>query len=147
MNVITTFKEKRKEKQVKYERKMLRELSLEILKKKANECFGQFFQTGTMFAASLEDGCVDVAIESYLLGAKYSKFGYYGETYESVKDRCYMEEKHLVDILYDFLLYWGNIGDNNFVNESLYYACEQYVAYWWKEGFTKGEKRYRLRLH
>ncbi len=146
MNVITTLKEKRKEKQMKYERKMLRELSLETLKKSVNEQFSHFYRTG-LFAKSIEDGCVDIAIESYLLGSKYGKFGYYGESFEDVKARCYFEEKYLVDTLFDFLTYWGQIGDNDFVNESLYYSCENYVNKWWQEGFTKSEKRYRLRLH
>ncbi|MFT4415763.1 YbaK family protein [Fredinandcohnia humi] len=147
MNVITTFKEKRKEKQITYERKMLRELSLEGLKKNVSETFGSYFRMGTMLGSAIEEGCLDVAIEAYLLGAKYSRFGYYGESVDEVKKRCYQYEKNLIDALYEFICYWGHIGDNGFVNESLYYACEHYVDYWWMEGFRKGEKRYRLKLH
>ncbi|MDF0727542.1 YbaK family protein [Cytobacillus sp. S13-E01] len=146
MNVITTFKDKRREKQITYERKMLRELSLEVLKKGVNEQFGSLFRNG-MFARAIEDGCVDIAIEAYLVGSKYGKFGYHGESLEQVKNRCYFEEKYLTDTLFDFLTYWGQIGDNDFVNESLYYTCEHYVDQWWVEGFYKSEKRYRLRLH
>lgn len=147
MNVITTLKEKRKEKQITYERKMLRELSLEGLKRKVNELFSEFLQTRAVFQTTLEDGCVDVAIEAYLLGAKFSKFGYYGENAVHVKQRCSRELKYFTDSLFDYFLYWGNIGDSDFVNESLYYTCEYFVDYWWSEGFQKGEKRYRLRLH
>ena len=28
-----------------------------------------------------EDYCIELGIESYLLGARYSKFGYYGESF------------------------------------------------------------------
>lgn len=147
MNVITTFKEKRREKQIKYERKMLRELSLEGLKKNAIETFSDYFRSGSMLGSAIEEGCLDVAIEAYLLGAKYSRFGYYGESVDSVKQRCYQYEKNLIDALYDFIGYWGQIGDNDVVNESLYYACEHFVDTWWTEGFMKGEKRYRLKLH
>ncbi|MFS0865663.1 YbaK family protein [Fredinandcohnia sp. 179-A 10B2 NHS] len=147
MNVITTFKEKRKEKQITYERKMLRELSLEGLKKNVSETFGSYFRMGTMLGSAIEEGCLDVAIEAYLLGAKYSRFSYYGESLEDVKKRCYQYEKNLIDALYEFICYWGHIGDHGFVNESLYYSCEHYVTYWWMEGFQKGEKRYRLKLH
>ena len=147
MNVITTFKEKRKEKQIKYERKMLRELSLEELKKNVVDSFSSFFRMDSILGSAIEEGCIDVAIESYLLGAKYSKFGYYGESVEEVRMRCYRFEKNLIDALYEFICYWGHIGDQGFVNESLYYACEHYVTYWWTEGFQKGEKRHRLKLH
>ena len=142
-NVITTFKEKRQEKQMIYERKMLRELSLERLKATVNDHFGSYFK----FLSAIEDGCIDIAIEAYLLGTKFSRFGYYGESVESIKLRSYYEEKYLADTLYEYLTYWGQVGTNDFVNESLFYSCEYYVSSWWGEGFQKGEKRYRMRLH
>lgn len=147
MNVITTFKEKKREKQVTYERKMLRELSLEGLKKTVKTHFSPFFITGPLFIKAIEEGCIDIAIEAYLLGARYSRFGYHGETPESVKQRCQAEEKYLIDAIFEFITYWGYIGDDHMANEALYYTCESYVDKWWHEGFNKGEKRYRLRLH
>jgi hypothetical protein len=147
MNVITTFKEKKREKQIKYERRMLRELTLEGLKGNVRDLFGDYFKEGTVFSAPIEEGCLDIAIEAYLLGARYSRFGYYGESVDEVRARCYHDEKYLIDTLFEFLGYWGQIGDHGFINESLYYTCEQYVSNWWFEGFYKGEKRYRLRLH
>ncbi|QPA31093.1 YbaK family protein [Thermaerobacillus caldiproteolyticus] len=146
MNVITSFKEKKREKQITYERKMLRELSLEKLKKHVHECFDSFYRTYRVFPSVIEDGCVDIAIEAYLLGASYSRFGYYGEPMEMVRRRSEREEKYLIDTLFDFLCFWGNI-DDVFVGESLYYMCEHYISHWWIEGFEKGKKRRRLKLH
>ncbi|MDV2687008.1 DUF2521 family protein, partial [Alkalihalophilus lindianensis] len=40
MTVITTFKEKRREKQIKYERSVLRELSIQTLKERVQHYFG-----------------------------------------------------------------------------------------------------------
>jgi hypothetical protein len=147
MAVITTLKEKREEKQMKYERKMLRELSHEEIKKIINEHFHPYFKVGLPFLSAIEEGCVDIAIETYLLGAEYSKFGHYGETIEQAEERCKQEIKNYTDALYDFVTYWGHIGDNDLLNESLYYSCEHFVHIWWHEGFRKGEKRYKLRLH
>jgi hypothetical protein len=145
MNVITSFKEKKREKEVTYELKMLRELSLEQLRKRVHEYFGVFFRTHRIFPSSIEDGCIDIAIEAFLLGASYSRFGYHGEPMTTVKRRCIKEEKYLVDTLFDVLCFWGNI-DDGLINESLYYTCEYYVASWWAEGFEKGRKRWRLKL-
>ncbi len=145
MNVITTFKEKKREKQINYERKMLREISLEKLKESINHNFGTYLRIKTPFVKAIEEGCMDIAIEAYLLGARYSKFGYYGESIESVKTRSYYDEKYLVDTIFEFITYWTNAEDR--VSESLYYTCEHYVDQWWQEGFSKGEKRYRLKLH
>lgn len=146
MNVITTFKEKRREKQIKYERSVLRDLSIKMLKERVQQYFGSTrIASSFVMNTGVEEGCYDVALEAYLLGAKYSKFGYYGENIDEVRIRCFQEEKHLIDTLYNFLLLWGN--EESGMSESLYYLCEQYVHVWWREGFEKGERRHKLRLH
>lgn len=147
MNVITTLTEKRRAKQIKYERSMLRDISINSLKKKVQQYFGSSRLTSNLLMNSgIEEACYDVAIEAYLLGANMSKFGYYGEELTQVRKRCIKEEKHLVDTLYNFLLYWGK-NEEASMSESLYYLCEQYVDSWWKEGFSKGERKHKLRLH
>lgn len=147
MNVITTFTEKKREKQIKYEKSVLKEISIKALKEKVKQYFGSSrYASGLLIKSGIEEACYDVAIESYLLGAHFSRFGFYGETIEDVRKRCRNEEQHLVDTLYHFFLYWGN-GEEGAMSESLYYLCEQYVSSWWMEGFYKGEKRYKLRLH
>jgi hypothetical protein len=147
VTVITTFKEKRREKQIKYERSVLKELSINTLKERVRQYFGSTRITSSLIMNSgIEEACYDVALEAYLLGAKFSKFGYYGEDMESVRERCFREEKHLVDTLYNFFLLWSS-GDEGVMSESLYYLCEQYVHVWWREGFEKGQRRHKLRLH
>jgi Protein of unknown function (DUF2521) len=147
MNVVTGLKERRKEKQIKYERKVLRELSPKQLKERVQTYLLGNHKLGISFSQVLEEGCFDVAIEAYLLGANYSKFGYYGESLEDVSRRCEPEKKHLIDTLFNFILYWGKLGDQDLYNESLYYQCDQYVESWWHDGFEKGKKRFKLRLH
>ncbi|MBU8880194.1 YbaK family protein [Bacillus sp. FJAT-29790] len=147
MNVITTFTEKKREKQIKYEKSVLREISIKALKEKIQQYFGSSrFVSGLMMNRGIEEACYDVAIEAYLLGANFSHFGIYGETIDNVKNRCRKEEQHLIDTLYHFLLYWGH-GEEGVMGESLYYLCEQYVCSWWMDGYQKGERRHKLRLH
>lgn len=147
VTVITTFKEKRREKQIKYERSVLRDLSINTLKERVRQYFGSTnIAPSFIMNTGIEEACYDVALEAFLLGAKFSKFGYYGESIEDVRMRCFREEKHLVDTLYNFLLYWGN-GAEGTMSESLYYLCEQYIHVWWREGYEKGQRRHKLRLH
>lgn len=147
MNVITTFKEKRRDKQIKYERSVLKELSVKTLKARVQQYFGSSnIASSFIMNSGIEEACYDVALEAYLLGAKFSKFGYYGESLEEARNRCFREEKHLIDTLYNFLLYWGN-GSEGIMSESLYYSCEGYIDVWWREGFDKGQRRHKLRLH
>jgi hypothetical protein len=147
VTVITTFREKRREKQIKYERSVLRDLSIHTLKERVQQYFGSTRIASSMVMnTGIEEACYDIALEAYLLGAKFSKFGYYGEEPEKVRLRCMNEEKHLIDTLYNFFLFWGN-GEEGAMSESLYYRCEQYVHVWWREGFEKGQRRHKLRLH
>lgn len=147
MTVITTFREKKREKQIKYERSVLKELSIHTLKERVQQYFGSTrIAQSFVMNSGVEEACYDVALEAFLLGAKYSRFGYYGEDVEMVRMRCYQEERHLVDTLFNFLLFWGN-GEEGVMSESLYYLCEQYIYVWWKEGFDKGQRRHKLRLH
>jgi hypothetical protein len=147
VTVITTFREKHREKQIKYERSVLRDLSIKSLKERVMQYFGSSRITSSFIMnAGVEEACYDVALEAYLLGAKFSKFGYYGESIEEARMRCYKEEKHIIDTLYNFFLYWGN-GQEGVMSESLYYQCEQYINVWWREGFEKGQRRHKLRLH
>ena len=147
MNVITTFKEKHREKQIKYERSVLKDLSIKMLKERVQQYFGSTRITSNFIMnTGIEEACYDVALEAYLLGAKFSKFGYHGEDLEEVRMRCFKEEKHLIDTLYNFLLYWGH-GEEGAMSESLYYLSEQYVHVWWREGYEKGQMRHKLRLH
>jgi hypothetical protein len=147
MNVITTFSTKRQERQIKNERKLLRELSIESLKKSVQDFFGsERIQGGMWVQQGVEEGCYDVAIEAYLLGGQYSRFGYSGEQIDHIKARSEKELKHLTDTLYNFWLYW-KFGNESLLQESTFYACEQFIDKWWMEGFKKGDQRRKLRLH
>ncbi|MFD3449261.1 DUF2521 family protein [Microbacteriaceae bacterium 4G12] len=145
MNVITTFKEKQQEKQLKYERKLIREISLSTLRKNIFQYFCEYI-TEPMVIHHLEDYCIELAIESYLLGARYSKFGYYGEPVFEVKQRCLGEEQSLAEVLFHFLSNSPVTESWEECEERLYEACQRFISSWWNEGYERGERRYRLRL-
>ena len=147
MTLITTFEDKRREKQLKYEKSVLKEISVKDLKEKVKRLFGSSrILSGLLARAGIEEACYDMAIEAYLLGAHYSHFGNSGESAVSVQDRCKEERVHFTDTLYHFFLYWAQ-NDEGMYSESLYYNCEQYINSWWMEGFRNGQRRHKLRLH
>ena len=148
MNVITTFTSKRREKQIKHERSLLKELSIQLLSKSVQQFFGSIrMQGGVFLQHGLEEGCYDVAIEAFLLGAQYSRFAPLREEKDQIQSRCQKEMKHLTDTLFNFWLYWGKLGEEVVFNESLFYSCEGFIDYWWNEGFSKADKRRKMRLH
>lgn len=145
MTVITTFFEKQRKKQWMFERKVLRKLSLVEIRTNARNHFEALFSPQLVNHPYIEDFCIDLAIDAYLAGAEYSRFGYHGETMEQVRFRCSRKIKDLNGRLMDFLQLY--IDENDLKLESIYIASQVFIDYWWEQGFKEGEKRYRLRLH
>lgn len=148
MNVDTSFIRRRREQQIKFERSVLRELSLETLKKGFHAHFGTITSNGSMMLDSaIQEGCYDIAVEAFLSGSRYSRLGYYGESLESVKDKSFVERDQLAQALAEFITYWSHIGVEHVQDERLAAKCQQYINYWWEEGFTKGKIKYKMKMH
>lgn len=145
MGVVTTFFEKHRHKQLDFERKALQALSINRIEKIVDQYFAPFIENMASYRQAIQDMSVDYAIEAFLLGASYGKFGYYGETIDQVYERSAERSRHLLNDLYDYWLFWCNADD--LMMESIYVACEKYLYYWWKEGFEYIDKRYRMKLH
>lgn len=145
MTVITTFVEKQREKRWKFERKVLKELSLKELRNHVREHFTPLFSFEHITYPYIMDPCIDTAIDAYLVGAEYSRFGYYGEEKIVVYERCYDELHEMVHYLYGLLEPWYRYGEVSL--DSLSVAVSAFIEYWWERGFLEGQKRYRLRLH
>lgn len=142
--VLNNFKEKQRFKKETFERKVLRDLSLANIKKEFQRLFQPFFQYSLLYQNDIEDACIDLAIDSYLLGAGYSRFAYHGETLEKIKERSYAKQKAIADGLFEYWQFW--CWGTEMMMESLHLCCEAFVHIWWMEGYKNGEKRYRMKL-
>ncbi|EIT84018.1 hypothetical protein A374_17214 [Fictibacillus macauensis ZFHKF-1] len=143
--VITNFREKQRSKKMDYERKVLRDLSLGQLRKEFQQIFRPFFEYSLLYQQEIEDACIDIAIDAYLLGAAYSRFAYHGETLNDIRNRSSVQENELVESLFDYWQFW--CWGTEPMMESLQQCCQFYVERWWQEGYRNGEKRYKMRLH
>ncbi|MCY8048731.1 YbaK family protein [Bacillus haynesii] len=146
MGTVVSFNNEKQKKQINLEKKLLRELSLEKMLSSAEECFAPLFHFFSKHTDILYDGCIDFAIEAYLLGAEYGKFGYHGEPVQRAMVRSEKEEKQLLHELYEYAVSWSEAFNIQAVHEPLYYACEYFIQSWWKEGFSQRERRFKLRL-
>lgn len=146
MGTVLSFINEKQKKQVNLEKQLLRELSVEKIMDMAEECFAPLFHFFSKHTDILYDGCIDFAIEAYLLGAQFGKFGYHGESVQQAMTRSEKEEKELLHELYEYALSWSAAFNITLYDEGLYYACERFTQTWWKEGFSEREKRFKLRL-
>ncbi|UCZ53408.1 YbaK family protein [Bacillus shivajii] len=145
MNVITSLGEKRRKKQWKFERSILRSLSIQTMK---TDVFQTFFSqqfgesVGKLY---LTDFCLDIGIDAYLLGSEFSRFGYYGDPPKKVKVRCQDELDAYIQQCVSQFQAWFHLDDNE--SDKVKEKCTAFLDKWWTTGFKEGEKRHRLRLH
>ncbi|ARK28554.1 YbaK family protein [Halalkalibacter krulwichiae] len=142
---VTVLSDKRREKQWKFERSILKNLSLKELKANVEEHFRSVVPFHFLSHPFLIDPCMDMAIDAFLVGAEYSKFGYSGENETEVKRRCDDELTEISHCIFNLLQGW--LIDSDYLLDSLQVSTEAFVDHWWTKGFREGEKRYRLRLH
>lgn len=148
VNVITTFPQKRRERQIRFERSVLRELSIEALKMSVRHFFGSFeSEGGSQLVSAIEEGCYDIAIESFLIGIQYSRLGYYGVPWEEIRMRSEKELSSFSQGLSEFIHYWTRGEEEQRIDEKLLESCKLYVENWFQEGFLKGKMKYKLKLH
>lgn len=141
MNVITNFREKRRAKQITFEKSLLKELKIMQLKSQLKESFSYFIDADTHQRKAREDYCFELAVETYLLGARYSRFGFYGEPIENVKERSAKETEWLA-----YLFYSSVFGRKDDIQTEPFNQCKSFLHNWWLDGYVKGERRHRLRL-
>ncbi|WP_227938858.1 YbaK family protein [Alkalihalobacillus deserti] len=142
---VTVLSDKRREKQWKFERNVLKNLSLKDLKANVEEHFKPVVPFHFLSHPFLLDPCMDMAIDAFLLGAEYGKFGYLGESEKQVKERCDDDLTEIMHCIFNLLQGW--LMDSDYLLGSLQISTEAFVEHWWMKGFKEGEKRYRLRLH
>ncbi len=142
--IVTTLSDRRRMKRWKFEREVLRKLSLEQLKQDAERSFRKVVPFYFLSHSYLLDPCMDMAIDAYLLGAEYSRFGYCGESEEQVLERCDEEVTELVFSLFNLLQGW--LTDGEALLNTLHEATRNFIEEWWRKGFNEGKRRHRLRL-
>ena len=63
------------------------------------------------------------------------------------KYRALEEEQQLTETLFQFLTSMTMREIKLKDEELLFESCQQFIGLWWQEGYEKGERRYRLKLH
>lgn len=143
--VVTDLNERRRKKQWKFERSMLRSLSIEKMRTDANQMLLSHLFGDVVSKMYLLDFCLDIGIDAYLLGSEYGKFGYDGETAEQAYLRCKDDVDLFIFQTANQFYVWFTLTEEE--QEQIYEKSKNFIFKWWKEGFIEGEKKYRLRLH
>ncbi len=99
------FSDVKRQKDFELEKSLLKELSLTQIIQSVKACLTPLFPFLQDENGILSEGCIDFAIEAYLLGGRFGVFGYYGESLQRANARSAEEEEELtVDFLNIFAI-------------------------------------------
>lgn len=146
MGTVINFIQAYRAKTWSFEKKMLKEISLNDLKKNIQSYFIDDLKDLTSNSFYAEQMCLEIAVEAFLLGAKYSRFGYFGEKKEYVTLRAQSETSQLLETLKECLYVGKEENEMTIKERDNNLKCEFFIKRWWEEGFDRGAKRLKLRL-
>ncbi|XYJ22910.1 DUF2521 family protein [Bacillus velezensis] len=146
MAEVLSFSDVKRQKDFELEKSLLKELSLTQIIQSVKACLTPLFPFLQDENGILSEGCIDFAIEAYLLGGRFGVFGYYGESLQRANARSAEEEEELTaDFLNIFAIgRMSNIPPLN-KKKSLKRPA-RFINSWWTEGFLQREKQCKLRM-
>lgn len=145
MGIVLDFQTARRHRQLDFERRALRDLSLEKVERTIRDFFSDYVMLIPTAVQTVRDMCAEYAIEGFLFGSSMAKFGFRGEDREDVFLRCREQLDLLAADLCGFWCFWISASSVDY--DELFQTCEHYVQAWWMEGFDTSLKRWRLKLH
>ncbi len=135
-------------KQIQFERSLLRELTLQEVQQDVSQSFQKLFHSYTVFESAIQEEAVEQAMEAYLLGAEASQFILSGEQKEDVISRYEVELHTIAADFADYLDYWHHATESHsWLIQRAGTICEKFFKRWWMAGLERGERRRRLKLH
>ncbi|MBL3649959.1 YbaK family protein [Bacillus sp. RHFS10] len=146
MAEVLSFMDVKRQKDYELEKNLLKELSLRQIILSVKDCLEPLFPFLDDERDIISEGCIDFAIEAYLLGGRFGIFGYYGESMQSISARSASEEEELRMEFFDYLYNWIHEQYATFDKNKVYEAARKFIKDWWTEGFVQREKQCKLRM-
>jgi hypothetical protein len=146
MAEVLSFMDVKRQKDFELEKNLLKELSLRQIIQSVKACLTPLFPFLQDERDVMTEGCIDFAIEAYLLGGRFGVFGYYGESMQSVSARSAREEEELRMEFFEYLYHWTHEQYSTFDKNKVYEAARKFIKDWWTEGFVQREKQCKLRM-
>ncbi|MGR2781047.1 YbaK family protein [Bacillus subtilis] len=146
MAEVLSFMDVKRQKDFELEKNLLKELSLRQIIQSVKDCLEPLFPFLHDERDIITEGCIDFAIEAYLLGGRLGIFGYYGESMQSISARSAREEEELRMEFFDYLYNWIHEQYSTFDKNTVYEAARKFIKDWWTAGFVQREKQCKLRM-
>lgn len=146
MGIYINLKEKRREKQRKYELSVLRDIHIRDIRQSVRKDLIQKVSIHSYDYEKIEQILIDYIVEIYLYGASFGRWGYYGEDFIQIKSRMKGKEKFITEELYQAICQKIHFQDEKYQRNILYIHTQNFVEIWLKKGFKNGMKKYKLKI-
>ncbi|KAF1677196.1 DUF2521 family protein [Bacillus mexicanus] len=146
MAEVLSFMDVKRQKDFELEKNLLKELSLRQIIQSVKNCLEPLFPFLHDERDIISEGCIDFAIEAYLLGGRFGVFVYYGESMQSISARSAREEEELRLEFFDYLYNWIHEQYATFDKKTVYEAACKFIKDWWTAGVVQREKQCKLRM-
>jgi hypothetical protein len=143
MGVLLDFHEKKRHKQIAFERRALQDLSYEKIERATRHYFKPLLTTISTNDGIAVEMCAEYALEAFLMGATMGKYGFRGEKRAHVFNRCGHEYGQLLEEFCDFWNFWS-AGK---LQQEAATICAAYLRDWWNEGFDTSIRRWKMKLY
>ncbi|ASB63684.1 uncharacterized protein S101413_00186 [Bacillus velezensis] len=122
MAEVLSFSDVKRQKDYELEKSLLKELSLTQIIQSVKACLTPLFPFLQDENGILSEGCIDFAIEAYLLGGRFGVFGYYGESLQRANARSAEEEEELTADFFEYLCNWTHEQYSSVEQKEVYEA-------------------------
>ncbi|MFZ4454432.1 DUF2521 family protein [Salibacterium aidingense] len=146
MGVVISLEPHRIKREWEQEKKLLQDIQVQEVQATAKKVFIPVFEYFQFPYSFLEEACMDLALEAFLSGGKFSRY---------VEDRA-LPFKFQVQAaatigliakeLHEFIKSWVD-EDPACDRAEMKEAVESFITYWWKRGLEAGTRRQLLRFH
>ena len=142
MGTVVALEPHRMKKEWEEEKKLLKEINVQELQMSAKKIFVPVLDTFHFSYSFLEEACMDLALEAFLSGGKFSKYVEDNTLPFRYKIQAAVFIKNIANELYTFMSGW--VEEPTINEEQLRSAVEEFVTFWWHKGLEAGTKRRRL---
>ncbi|SDI07779.1 Protein of unknown function [Alteribacillus persepolensis] len=144
MGIVVSLEPHRVKKEWQEEKKLLQYLRVEEIQVTAEKMFVPVFSQFHFPYSFLEEACLDMALEAFLSGGKFSRYVENGELEFRFKMQAVLAINKITTELHDFMSGW--VEEPAAKRSDLKDIVEVFITYWWKRGLQAGTQRSLLRL-
>ncbi|SFQ18973.1 DUF2521 family protein [Salibacterium halotolerans] len=143
MGIVISLEPHRIKKEWKEEKRLLQDLDVQEVKSTAEKVFTPVFHRFQFPYTFLEEACVDLALESFLSGGKYSRYVEGRALPFTFQVQAAAAVGEIAGELYEFMQCWVEDDPGCYLKE-MKEAVDSFIVYWWKRGLETGVRRQPL---